>query len=167
MFPVGLVYASFAEWFIHKNLMHRPIGRFKHFFVGHTLVHHGMYQADSSYIVGERSGKELTLAWWAMPFPILAQTPMLAAIAVWVSPPVAVGLLVAFTVYQTSYEYLHYCMHVPRNRWFESGRAFQWLNTHHYQHHRKHNTNLNIVIPIADYIFGTRVRLPQAALGNA
>jgi hypothetical protein len=145
--------------------MHRPILRFKHFYVGHAKIHHGIYRADTTYVVGDRETVELTLAWWAMPFPILAQMPYLVAIAIWVSAPVAVGVFAAFAVYQFFYEYLHYCMHVPRDRWFEGSRAFKWIDSHHFQHHRKHSTNLNIVLPIADFVLGTRQRLPQGRRG--
>ena len=167
VFPAGIIHASFAEWAIHKRLMHRPLFRFQHFFIGHAKVHHGKYQADSTYVVGDRPLSDLTFAWWAMPFPVLLHAPYLIAIAIWVSVPGAVGILSAFTLYQVSYEYLHYCMHVPRGRWFERTSAFKWIDAHHLQHHRKHNTNLNIVLPIADFLLGTRQRLPRRALGAA
>ena len=167
VFPAGIIYASFAEWVIHRRLMHRPFLRFNYFFIGHAKVHHGKYQADSTYVLGDRPRRDLTLTWWAMPFPVLFHVPSLTAIAVWVSAPAAAGILVAFTLYQAAYEYLHYCMHVPRNRWFEGTSAFRWINAHHMQHHRKHNTNLNIVLPIADFLLGTRQRRPQPALGAA
>jgi len=167
VFPAGVIYASFAEWVIHRGPMHRPLFRFDHFFIGHAKVHHRKYQADSTYIVGDRPRNDLTFAWWAMPFPVLFHSPYLLAIAIWVSAPAAVGMLAAFTLYQSSYECLHYCMHVPSNRWFEQARAFRWINTHHIQHHRKHNTNLNIVLSVADFLLGTRRRLHQRTLGEA
>jgi len=167
VFPAGIVYASLAEWVIHRFLMHRPILRITHFYTGHALVHHGRYKSDSSYLVGDRERVEVTLAWWAMPFPVLSQTPFVAAIGIWVSAPAAVGLFVALTLYQASYEYFHYCMHVPSNRWFERTGAFMWINDHHLQHHRKFNTNLNIILPIADYLFGTRRRLAVLAPSEA
>ena len=166
-FPVGIIHASLAEWVIHRFLMHRPILGIQHFFIGHAKVHHGRYQADASYVVGDREPTELTLAWWAMPFPVLLQTPLLAAVALGVSLPAAAGLLAAFSVYQASYEFFHYCMHVPANRWFERTSAFKWIDAHHFQHHHKHSTNLNIILPIADYLFGTRRRLPQGVLVEA
>ena len=162
-FPVGVLYASFAEWAIHKRLMHQPILGIQHFYFGHAKVHHGVYKADDTYVVGDRPPRELTLAWWAMPFPIMLQIPLLAAIALIISLPGMVGFAAALVLYQFSYEYLHYCMHVPRNRWFERTRAFVWLNDHHFEHHRKHGNNLNIVLPIFDYLLRTRVR-PQAVV---
>ena len=165
--PLALVYASFAEWFIHRMLMHRPVFRFRHFYVGHALVHHGVYRADSSYVVGDRPLEQLTLAWWAMPLPVLSQAVYLAPIAIWVSLPAAAGAFLAFTLYQASYEYFHFCMHVPRNRWFERSWAFRWINDHHFQHHRKNDSNLNIILPFADFLLGTRRRLPQPATAAA
>ena len=162
-FPVGVLYASFAEWAIHKRLMHQSILGIQHFYFGHAKVHHGVYKADDSYVVGDRPPRELTLAWWAMPFPIMLQIPLLAAFALLISLPCMVGFAAALVLYQFSYEYLHYCMHVPRNRWFERTRAFIWLNDHPVEHHRKHSNNLNIVLPLFDYLLRTRV-CPQAAV---
>ena len=160
-FLVGIVYASIAEWVIHRWLMHRPLWRFKHFFVGHAKVHHGIYRANDTYHVGERPPVELTFAWWAMPVPTAAHLPLLLPIAIWLSIPVAVGLVLAFVLYQATYEVLHYRMHVPLNRWIERRWVFKWIDAHHFQHHRKHNTNLNVVLPIADFLFRTRVRPPK------
>ena len=101
----------------------------------------------------------------AIPCPV--PHPHLTALAVWVSAPAAVGLLIAFTLYQASYEYLHYCMHVPRSRWFERTSAFRWIDAHHLQHHRKHGTNLNIVLPIADYVLRTRQRPGRPTMSQA
>ena len=36
------------------------------------------------------------------------------------------------------------------------------MNEHHYQHHKKASTNLNVVLPLADVILGTRRKLTVA-----
>jgi hypothetical protein len=167
LFLAGIVYASFFEWTVHSKVMHRPILSISHFYRGHAQIHHGRYQGDSTFVAGDRPHTDITFAWWAMPFPILAHVPFLTPIALWVSMPAAIGIFVAFSVYQVSYEYFHYCMHVPAGRWFEQTRAFKWIDAHHFQHHRKHNTNLNVVLPIADFLLRTRVRPPQTALTGA
>ena len=162
-FVAGVIYASLAEWVIHRWMMHRPIFGYKHFFVGHAKVHHSVYRADETYHVGDRPRVDLTFAWWAMPFPILFHAPFLTVLALWFSIAAAVGMVMAFALYQTAYEVLHYYMHVPSNRWVERRWFFKWIDAHHFQHHRKHNTNLNVVLPIADFLFRTRVRLPKPA----
>ena len=136
-FAAALVYATFAEWVIHGSFMHRPLAKFTHFYHGHVEVHHGIYGSDSSYLVGDRPRVEIKLAWWAMPFPVAAHMPVLVAIAIIFSLPVAVGVFIALTLYQASYEYLHYCFHVPNNRWFEGMPCFMFLNAHHIKHHQQ------------------------------
>jgi hypothetical protein len=164
-FLLGIVYASFAEWVIHKYMMHRPIFGYSHFYVAHAQVHHAKYQANAAYWLGDRPAVDLTFAPWAMPFPALFHAPYLIAIGIWISIPAAIGPFVAFIVYQATYEYFHFCMHVPKGRWFEQNRIFKFMNEHHYQHHQKANTNLNVVLPLADWILGTRRKLvePMAA----
>ena len=157
-FAAAVVYATFAEWVIHGSFMHRPLAKFTHFYHGHVEVHHGIYGSDSSYLVGDRPRVEIKLAWWAMPFPVAAHIPVLVAIAIIFSLPAAVGIFIALTLYQASYEYLDYCFHVPNNRWFEGMRWFMFLNEHHIQHHQRPNKNLNIVLPIADFMLRTRVK---------
>ena len=157
-FAVAVIYATFAEWVIHGRLMHRPLARVRHFYHGHVEVHHGIYGSDSTYLVGDRPRVEIKLAWWAMPFPVAAHMPVLVAIAIIFSLPVAASVFIALTLYQASYEYLHYCFHVPNNRWFEGMRWFMFLNEHHIQHHQQPNKNLNIVLPLADFLLRTRVK---------
>jgi sterol desaturase/sphingolipid hydroxylase (fatty acid hydroxylase superfamily) len=81
------------------------------------------------------------------------------------------GLLCGSTVaacgYYVAYEYLHWCMHVPRKRAVERTGFFFRLNGHHLLHHRYMNRNLNVVLPLADFCFGTlllrsKVRFAQA-----
>lgn len=156
-FLAFLVYGSFFEWTVHRYAMHRPIPLIhtRFFFKGHALDHHRTYAGDDSYLVGDRPHDDLTLG-WSVTVPILLHSPLIAAVAVWLSVPFAAGMLGAFVFYAAFYEYLHYCMHVPKDRWFESTWVFKWLDTHHLQHHRKHNSNLNVLLPFADYIMRTR-----------
>lgn len=160
-FIAGIIYASFAEWVIHRHMMHKPIFGYSHFYVAHAQVHHAVYQANDSYWLGDRKAENLTFAPWAMPFPVLFHAPYLLAIGYWISIPAALGPVIAFTLYQATYEYFHFCMHVPKNRWFESNRIFKFVNEHHYQHHKSPMTNLNVVLPLADIILGTRRKLAQ------
>lgn len=164
---VGIVYASFAEWTIHRQMMHRPLFGIRHFFRGHAQVHHVKYKGDASYEVGDRIREDLTLAWWAMPLPILTHVPVLVLLGWLVSAPAAAGAFGALVLYQTTYEYIHYCMHVPSGRLIERSRVFQWLNAHHREHHRKLNANLNIVLPLADLLFRTRSRGPVSGVASA
>ena len=136
--------------------MHRPTFGITHFFIGHAKVHHNVYKGNNTYSVGDRDPNEVTFAWWAMPIIPIVHIPVMVGLYFLFGMPSSVAMFVASLLYQASYEYLHYCMHIAQGRWIEGQALFRWLNNHHLQHHRKHNTNLNVVIPIADYVFRTR-----------
>ena len=53
------------------------------------------------------------------------------------------------------YEYMHWCMHLPRKRYLERSGIFFRLNGHHLLHHRYMHKNFNVVLPLADLCLGT------------
>ncbi len=70
-------------------------------------------------------------------------------------------------LYYATYEYIHWCMHIPRQRNIERSGIFFRLNGHHLLHHRYMGKNFNVVLPLADTILGTlllrsRVSFTQA-----
>lgn len=155
-FALTVLYGSFFEWTFHRFFMHRPTFGIKHFFIGHAKVHHNIYKGNLTYSAGDRDPDEVTLAWWAMPLLPLSHAPAFIGLYFFFGIGASLGALTAALIYQAAYEYLHYCMHVSQNRWVERQFFFRWLNDHHLQHHRKHFTNLNVVLPLADYVFRTR-----------
>lgn len=68
-----------------------------------------------------------------------------------------IGGMAALGLYYFLYEYLHFCMHAPKGRWLEQTGWFYWLDAHHHMHHKRHLSNLNVVLPLADYVLGTLV----------
>jgi sterol desaturase/sphingolipid hydroxylase (fatty acid hydroxylase superfamily) len=48
-------------------------------------------------------------------------------------------------------------MHVPRRRHIERSRWFRALQGHHRMHHVYYYRNLNVVLPIADWVLGTKL----------
>jgi sterol desaturase/sphingolipid hydroxylase (fatty acid hydroxylase superfamily) len=84
-----------------------------------------------------------------MPFLVWIQSSLEASILV--------GALSALILYYFLYEYLHYCMHIPKRRWLETTAWFRWLDSHHHMHHKRHFNNLNVVLPLADIVFGTLI----------
>jgi sterol desaturase/sphingolipid hydroxylase (fatty acid hydroxylase superfamily) len=77
------------------------------------------------------------------------------------------GTVVAFAGYYSAYEYMHWCMHLPRRRIVERSGIFFRLNGHHLLHHRYMNKNFNVVLPLADLCLGTlllrsKLHFPQA-----
>jgi hypothetical protein len=151
-------FTSFFEWTLHKYLMHSLVWSYP--FHAHALVHHGLFRADHTYHLRcEKDKKKVTFAWWNGPGLVLLHLPFLFGLRHLFGWPVFWGGLTAVVLYYALYESLHWCMHVPRNRWLERTTVFQWLNAHHYLHHRYAWKNLNVVLPLADWLLGSLVRV--------
>jgi len=154
----GVVYSSFFEWTLHKYVMHRPLGFFKYPFRAHAQIHHQIFKADRTYHLQQESDKKtVPMAWWNGPVMCLAHVPPILLIQWLTGVPVAIGALVAMAGYYAAYEYMHWCMHVPRARQVERSGIFFRLNGHHLLHHRYMAKNFNVVCPLADTILGTLI----------
>lgn len=156
-FIIGTVFGSFFEWTLHRYVMHRKVGRFDYAFERHALVHHRVFQADNTYhLIDDEDKKTVPMAWWNGPL-LIAITQLPFALAAWLIgiPALFYGSLLATCLYYGAYEYLHWCMHVPRERNVERCGFFFRLNGHHLLHHRYMNRNFNVVLPLADLCLGT------------
>jgi hypothetical protein len=168
-FATATVLASFFEWALHRYVMHRPVGPFVYPFRTHTLVHHQRFRADHTYHLQKEQDKEtIPMAWWNGPVLICLSLLPFIALAWWMARwGLAVGALAAFAGYYAAYEYIHWCMHLPRQRRIERSGLFFRLNGHHLLHHRYMHKNFNVVLPLADLCLGTllprsRISFPQA-----
>lgn len=165
----NVIFASFFEWFLHKYVMHRPVGSFRYAFHAHAVVHHQVFKADHTYHLIEEKDKEtIPMAWWNGPVLILIGALPSLAFSLWTGHyAVLAGAFIAFVAYYGTYEYLHWCMHLPKQRRVEKPWFFRRLNGHHLLHHRYMHKNFNVVLPIADFCLGTlilrsKVRFAQA-----
>ncbi len=156
-FVAGVVFASFFEWTLHRYFMHKPWKGFRYPFEKHTLVHHHIFKADSTYhLINERDKKTIPMAWWSGPVIVaLCQLPFLIWAFFAHKWGVLCGAAVACTLYFTAYEYMHWCMHLPKQRHVERSGIFYRLNGHHLLHHRYMHKNFNVVLPLADLLLGT------------
>lgn len=167
---VGVCYASFAEWTLHRYVMHKPISFFQYPYKAHHCVHHRLFKADHSYHLEGRKDIAylIPMAWWNGPVLIaLASSPW--ALAAWATSfwPMYIGVTIAIALYYATYEYLHWCMHLPKERVVERSGFFFRLNGHHLLHHRYMHRNFNVVCPLADLLLGTlllrsKVKFAQA-----
>jgi hypothetical protein len=168
-FVVAVVFSSFFEWTLHRHVMHRPVSGFTYPFVSHTLVHHRIFKADQTYhLIHEKDRRTILMAWWNGPV-LIAICLLPFALAAWVSGQwgIVCGAAMACGAYYGAYEYLHWCMHLPRQRNVERSGIFFRLNGHHLLHHRYMSKNFNVVLPVADLCLGTlrlrsEIHFPQA-----
>lgn len=150
------LYASFFEWALHRFLMHQPIWDYP--FRSHALVHHGIFRTGPAYFLSqERDIQKVRFAWWNAPLIIGLHIPPLLWVQHLFQMNIFFGGFAALGLYYFLYEYLHFCMHVPKDRWIEKTAWFIWLDSHHHMHHKRHFNNLNVVLPLADLLFGSLI----------
>ncbi|HXT11860.1 MAG TPA: fatty acid hydroxylase [Candidatus Angelobacter sp.] len=137
--------------------MHRRVKFFLYPFERHTLVHHHIFKADETYhLIHEEDKHTIPMAWWNGPAIIAVGIIPFAIVAFYLkSWGFVTGAFIACCAYFAAYEYMHWCMHLPRKRNVERSGIFFRLNGHHLLHHRYMGKNFNVVLPLADLIFGT------------
>jgi hypothetical protein len=157
-FMGGVVYCSFFEWTLHKYIMHTNLKWFSYPFKAHAVTHHGIFKSDHTYhLQDEKTIKTVPMAWWNAPVMWAIHAPLILLVQYFVGQPIFWGAIFAMMAYYGTYEYLHWCMHVPRQRNVERSGIFFRLNGHHLLHHRYMGKNLNVVFPLADLLLGTLV----------
>jgi len=169
-FLAGVIYCSFFEWTLHRYVMHRPVGKFVYPFRAHALVHHQTFRADDSYHLQQPSDQStVPMAWWNAPLLMVLHVPLALLVGWLVGHPVAIaiGALSALAAYYATYEYIHWCMHIPRQRPIERSGIFFRLNGHHLLHHRYMGKNFNVVFPLADAVLGTLVLRSRVSFAQA
>jgi len=168
----AVVQASFFEWAFHRYWLHRPWLP-KECFTAHTLVHHQLCKYDDTFHVSEEEQEEaLGFQWWGGPLLIVINvTPWVlaawaltsggSALPCW---PFVIALGVAFSLYYVGYEGLHHLMHKPTIPFIENSGYFKFIKRHHRIHHVYMNRNLNVLVPLADFVIGTLVTEVPAAI---
>jgi fatty acid hydroxylase family protein len=154
---VSIIFASFFEWTLHRFMMHRPFWKFTYPFERHALIHHRIFKADHTYhLIHEEDKQTIPMAWWNGPVLIaVGQLPFALTAFLLGQWGFLCGSVLACSAYYGAYEYLHWCMHLPRKRSVERSGIFFRLNGHHLLHHRYMGKNFNVVFPLADLCFGT------------
>ena len=154
-FVVYFLYGSYFEWFFHRFLFHSPKVVYRTF-REHTLIHHQIYKGDESYITHEDHPEKVAMDWWALLLMVGFHAPFFALFQWLTGVPSFWGGVAAIVVYYGLYESFHWAMHVPRTANFLGRfRAFRFLDTHHQVHHKYMLSNLNVILPLADWTLGT------------
>ena len=156
-FAIAVAFASFFEWALHRYVMHRPVSGFEYPFRAHALVHHRTFKADHTYhLIHDEDKHTIPMAWWNGPAIIaVGSIPFIFASLLLHHWAILVGGVLAASLYYGAYEYMHWCMHLPKKRQIERSGIYFRLNGHHLLHHRYMGRNFNVVLPLADLCLGT------------
>jgi hypothetical protein len=160
-----MIQGSCVEWAFHRYWLHKPMFP-KDFFRAHALVHHQFCKFEDTFHVSHLEQEEaLTFHWWAGPVLLamnLAPWVILTAIFYQIHFLIPgmfflASFALTFAIYYLAYEGLHYLMHKPKLSRVENMGYFRFIKAYHRIHHTKTNKNLNVVLPLADILFGTAV----------
>lgn len=145
--------------------MHTKYRFFDYGYKMHAQTHHRIFRSDQSYHAQHMEDMQtIHMVRWApliifggsLPyFLVLVILSILNFEHTWII--LITGVCVSIAYYLT-YEYLHWCMHLPKRRRLEKSRLFQRLNGHHLLHHRYMERNFNVVFPLADWCLGTLLK---------
>jgi hypothetical protein len=156
-FVATLIYGSFFEWTLHRNVMHRRTWLSFPFDV-HAMLHHKIFRHDDTYHAqNDEMRQHVTFVPRDYILLTLVNTPVFLAVELVLNQPVMLGGWIAVLLYLGMFDFLHWTFHVPRERRMERWFVVRWLKEHHRLHHQHQNRNLNVVLPLADFVFGTRL----------
>lgn len=177
-FVVGLILtpiiASPIEWLVHRYIYHRSFTLFRRIYAVH-LAHHHLYFPTWRYVTGGPArripilGKVVDvphISRWKNAMTYLAHFffyMTLGAGLIWLpmwllsqSVPFLVGAILGTIVISNFFITVHDSIHRPgSHRIMETQTWFRFLDEHHYIHHVDTEANVNFLLPLADWLFGT------------
>ncbi len=161
---IGLLASMAVIYFGHRYPMHRRLRGATAAYDLHTRVHHMLFDRDHLEVANLRDlgmvmlPKGMTLAMTVIGFPLLA-----APLALW-SADAALAFLGLVVLYYLAYELVHLAAHAPDDSIVHRLPGLGFLTAHHRHHHDHtvmHRANFGMVVPVLDYVFGTRQRPPS------
>lgn len=133
-FVVGLVYASFFEYFYHRCISHTeilPLASMKH------RQHHRHWRSALARSAN-RNRQHLNEDAYFFPVALLAHF----IVGRWLVGWIPYELLLGFTLFYLQYEVFHWCTHIHDN-WVDrvllSIPGVSWIREHHIRWHIRHH----------------------------
>lgn len=157
--PVALA-GNFAEWAMHKFVMHRLIDVFalRAIYDRHTRQHH-QYFTDGDPTIS--TVKEFRIVFF--PWRVLTALAVMGLLLGWIAT-VLINPNAGYIVFLTMigqylvYETFHVCCHVQENAFVRNMPFVNTIRRHHAAHHNMGimmHVNMNLTFPIADWAMNT------------
>lgn len=169
LLPVFFVFANLVEYFGHRGPMHHRRRGLAILFERHSGQHHRFFTHDAMEAESSRDFRMVLFPPVMLAFFLGAVAPIGYALSL--ATTANVGWLFAATgfSYFLLYEWMHFSYHQPATSWIGRRALIQWLRRHHLGHHdlrQMTSANFNITFPIGDWLFGTILSKPRAALAS-
>jgi len=160
---------SFAEFTIHRHLMHRQrlpawvyrvLPDLRAQFKNHAVLHHGTYYREFDH-EPDPEGKtfNVRILWGDSLRLVITFLPVMAALWFLVSWLSALTFLTMLVGHNLLWGVVHMQMHVPAaDSWVGRTAYFRFISRHHFMHHQQTGKNYNVVVPLADFVIGRVAR---------
>ena len=167
--------ASLFEWAVHRYIYHRPVVLPLRRINTVHQAHHYLYFPTWRYVTGGPPrripilssnvlntsasvwGNALIRAAHFCFYMVLGL--LLIAAPAWLTTgnvPFLVGIVCALGVISNLFITVHDAIHRPGSHPYLEARSwFRFLDEHHYIHHVDNEANVNFLLPLADWLFGT------------
>jgi len=155
-----LLGGNFAEWFMHRYVMHRRINVFalRSIYERHTRQHHQYFTDNEPTFETAREFRIVFFPWRVLVTLGVFGTLLGCVAALTLDANAGYVVFITIVGSYLVYEVFHYCCHLHDN-WFV--RNVPFINTirrHHIAHHNQGimmKYNMNLTFPIADWFMGT------------
>jgi hypothetical protein len=176
---VILTLGALYEWLVHRFVYHGPsrVPLLQSIHVIHQRGHHWHRFPPDRYVEAgpvERipvfpaepyalcgATRPRLLAWAGQYALYMAVGVPLAFVPAWLfthNPLFTASCVVAGVVVCYFFIRVHDVIHYPAERAIERQAWFRFLDRHHYIHHIDNTVNLNFLLPLGDWLFGTLKR---------
>jgi fatty acid hydroxylase family protein len=164
--PLVYLFANAFEWWIHGNALHRRNPLAPVLYDQHTPKHHMLYLTDDMAMRDTREYRLVLIPAYGLLLIIVGQLG--ATSLLWWFGLHNVACLYAATAigYAVSYEWLHFSYHLPHEHPVAKNPLILRLARHHAVHHDPRimqRWNLNVTVPLMDYVMGTAVDSVESA----
>ncbi|MCP3104093.1 fatty acid hydroxylase family protein [Myxococcus sp. K15C18031901] len=167
--PAVFLLGNLVEFLGHRGPMHHRKLGLGLLFQRHTEQHHRFFTHEALAYESHRDVKMVLFPPVLLLFFLGAIATPLGALAYWwVSPEVGWLFAASAVGYYLSYEWLHFCHHLPPTNPVARLPGMARLRRHHQAHHDPslmQRYHFNITVPLGDWLFGTlhRPELPVDA----
>lgn len=168
--PASFLLANVAEYFGHRGPMHHRTKGLGLVYRRHTQQHHHFFTHEAMAFESSHDFRMVLFPPVMLLFFLGAIATPIGALCFALASPNVGWLFVATAMgYFLSYEWLHFCYHLPAEHLLARLPGMARLRRHHTVHHdlrRMGRFNFNITFPLCDWLFGTSWK-PEARPADA
>lgn len=148
-------------YFGHRFPLHRPMRGMQLLYEMHTRCHHMVFGEGETEIDGIDDLDMVLMPAWAAVGLCLGMAPLLALPWLALGVDAALVYWAGASLYYLAYELVHTASHLRVGGVWDRVPGLGWLLQHHRRHHAwavMHEGNFGMIVPLWDWVLGTRVR---------